>query len=287
MNRIVRIKIPYIASMIVICIISVVTIWINADAFLYYDAFNLKTFIGNIFMLQNNHILSIVDMVFGTNIKMDVFSSARPFWTLAIEWWIYMSAGYFWLYLRKVSKVSLWNVTVMIILSIVPLYNLILGGGNGLTWVWLGGVTIGTLYRQVEIESKFLKYMMVLVSFSILIGAALIFKDAYSAAVKIMILITLFWILVLFKDDNRSLTGNLGTAIIKHMAGYRYSLYLLHYSIIKFISIALAGISIWVQILLAILISNMCAYLCSVWFERKDSPVVSWCTKKLSGMLKV
>ena len=49
----------------------------------YYESFNIKTFLGNLFMLQGYpHLFQIAS-----------FGSALPLWTLANEWWIYMLFG--------------------------------------------------------------------------------------------------------------------------------------------------------------------------------------------------
>lgn len=286
-NRLIRIKVPYVAAMVVIAALSALTILLNAEAFGYYDAFNLKTFIGNIFMLQDYPVMTLLDLIFETNIGVTSFSSARPFWTLAVEWWIYMCFGYFWLYLRKLDRISLWNLIVMGFFSVVPLYNLVAGRGNGLTWVWLGGVAIGILYKEVKIESVLLKWSMFWGSLMVLLGCAVVFKEAYRSGFQVMILMTLFSLLVLFKDDNCQVTKNYGTAIIRCMAGYSYSLYLLHYSIIRVMMIALNDISAELQLVLAILISNVVAYIFARVFERKESPIVSLCEKQINKILKV
>jgi peptidoglycan/LPS O-acetylase OafA/YrhL len=83
---------------------------------------------GNIFMLQD-----YPGFLFLPDFSISSFGSARPFWTLAIEWWIYLSFGYLILVFLKKDKLSLLNILILLFFSVVPVFNLIIGRGNGLT----------------------------------------------------------------------------------------------------------------------------------------------------------
>ena len=98
----------------------------------YIKAFNVETFIANLFMLQD----------FPFIIPFTSFGSARPFWTIAIEWWIYLFFGCLVLRLSVGNRNVLVQILIVSFLSIVPMYNFIGGRGNGLTVYWLLGAVV-------------------------------------------------------------------------------------------------------------------------------------------------
>lgn len=278
---------PYIGSMVIISILSLIAILVNPEMFEYYDAFNIKTLVGNIFMLQDYPVLSLADKYIGSSISITSFASARPFWTLAIEWWLFLFFGFFYLYLIRVERIRLFEWFIFGFLAIVPMYNLLSGRGNCLTLVWLGGAAVNILYKKIEVKSLLLKKILVVVSFLVLLADGLLIKNAYSRSFQIMVLLSLFWMLVLFKDSKKTVADTKGAHIVRLVSSYSYSLYLLHYSLIRLIIILPMNISVYAKAVMAIAASNIAAYIFAVVFERKESLIVGICTKKVNKFLKV
>ena len=84
MNRFIRIKIPFMGALIIVALLSAVTIVINHEAFQYYGAYNIKTFVMNFLMFQDYPLFVFWNKVMGKDIIITSFASARQFWTLAI-----------------------------------------------------------------------------------------------------------------------------------------------------------------------------------------------------------
>jgi peptidoglycan/LPS O-acetylase OafA/YrhL len=228
-DRFSRIYTAFIPSIIFVLILDLTSKGINPALYSYANAFNIKTFVGNLFMLQDYPISGA-----SLNAKVTSFGSARPFWSLAIEWWIYLLFGYLLLVVLKKNKLNISNVLILSFFSIVPVFNLITGRGNGLTAYWLFGslvYIISTLNVLEGIKQNFKVIAAVLIS-----GLALIRTyskmTAYDPIFAFLIAITLWLTIDIFKGINFSKKT---TQIISFNASYSYTLYLVHYSILDFI----------------------------------------------------
>ena len=132
-DRFSRIYPAFIPALLFVLVLDYISKSISPQAYSYTDAFDIKTFLGNIFMLQDFPFLKHISF------PITSFGSARPLWTLAIEWWIYLWFGMLIIKIFK-AKPSIITIVCFLFLCIVPLYNLISGRGNGLTLFWLFGL---------------------------------------------------------------------------------------------------------------------------------------------------
>jgi len=228
-DRFSRIYTAFIPSIIFVLILDLISKSLKPELYLYTIAFDLKTFIGNIFMFQDHSIFSFLP-----NISVTSFGSARPFWTLAIEWWIYLSFGYLLLVIFKKKKVNILNIIVLSFFSIVPVFNLIMGRGNGLTTYWLFGsivYIISTLDILKGINKNF-KLLFILIISGLALCRAYLKMDAYDPVFAFLLAKTL-WLIIDFSKDKKYSTRSV--KIIKYNASHSYTLYLVHYSILSFI----------------------------------------------------
>jgi len=227
-DRFSRIYTAFVPAIIFVLIIDLISQGINSEIYNYNNAFNLKTFIGNVFMFQDYPVFQILSY------KLTSFGSARPFWTLAIEWWIYLSFGYLLLVISKKNKITLPNLIVFGFFSIVPVYSLIMGRGNGLTTYWIFGLIvyiISTLNVLVNVN-KNVKVLFLLVFSGLGLFRAYFKMEAYDPIFAFLLAISLWIIIDLYKDKKFS---NTAIKIIRYNASISYTLYLIHYSILSFI----------------------------------------------------
>lgn len=265
--------------MFLVCAISFLTIAVSSEAFRYYGAFNIKTFVMNIFMFQDYPLFLLADKILGGKFAVTSFSSARPFWTLAIEWWYYMFFGYFWLHLKDQVQIHLLDVLVLGVLSVVPIFNLLTGRGNCLTLIWLGGVVIENLYGSINIKSRFLLKLILILLAALLIADGIFIREAYSRSFQVLTLLTLWAFFVFLKNSDNMITGEKFQNAVKFMASYSYSLYLIHYSILDFIySIPNCNISDGMKVFIGVALSNILACGFAYIFERKTSLLVKKCS---------
>lgn len=276
-DRFSRIYTAFIPSLVFVLLVDLFIINVKPSSYTHTAAFNLKTFLGNLLMLQDfPRVLPISSIT--------SFGSGRPFWTLAIEWWIYMFFGYFTIELVYKKRYSLINWAIIIFLSIVPFKNLYGGRGNGLTVTWIFGALIylafkSNLLKKASTSTKLFTLCLILTSAVERIGRTRIEYDALFAflvATVIYILIDLF--------QNFSFKPYF-QKIIRMNANCSYTLYLIHYSVVEATMIlASPSFNPYLKFLIAFTISNIVALIMGHLFEDRFTKKVK---AKLYYLLKV
>jgi len=95
-ERFARIYTGLLPSLLFIALIDYVIRTQHPESYIYGDAYNIKTFIGNILMLQDYQYIGHYFVSYiPDSLQITSFGSGRPLWTLAIEWWLYMCFGIF------------------------------------------------------------------------------------------------------------------------------------------------------------------------------------------------
>lgn len=91
----------YLPALVFTCLVDLALLLKMPEAYRYHSAYNLKTLVGNVFLLQ--------DIPY-SKINITSFGSARQLWTLAVEWWLYIPTGY--LILNYISRLKDFNVKI-------------------------------------------------------------------------------------------------------------------------------------------------------------------------------
>ena len=132
-HRALRLEPELILGLIFITIVDFAIIRISPNNYGYYQNFNIKTFICNVFMIENVPEIGI----------SDVFGTGRQIWTLPIEWWSGGLFTFLYILITKRKKVRWWELLVLLIISFEPLFYMTSGSrGAGLTIVFLFGVLV-------------------------------------------------------------------------------------------------------------------------------------------------
>ncbi len=263
-DRFSRIYSAFIPALIFVIVVDYFSIQTTVDsAYIYSDAFNLKTFFGNIFMLQDYPVFGLFD------IKITSFGSARPLWTLAIEWWIYLWFGYLMINILKEKKRSILSLLFFVFLCIVPAFNLFTGRGNALTIFWLFGVLIVLGYEKYKTFtlSTYMKFL--LIAIFLILGAirVAIIKHEYD----IVFAFCLASALVIGMELCSTIDVNKNVAsVIRFIANYSYTLYLIHYSIFDYLVIHYKETTNpYFLFLLSFIISNLLSLIIGYYTETK------------------
>lgn len=254
----------------------------------YAGAFNLKTFIGNLFMLQDCSFSfaryaqwdSIKNLLIPLQITS--FGSARQLWTLAIEWWLYLAFGWFILNVlpkQKPLKKNLgplfWRNSLQLIvfwfLLIIPVYNL-LGRGNGLTLTWLAGSILFFAVYYQKIRLQVTGFWFVIGSSTCLYLLHFIYFNLgsfYDLRISILIAV-LFGLLLAVTHQIKVPASKLLIRLIRFAGGYSYALYLVHYTIMRFFvnSYGVIEHKFFVT-LAAFLVSNLVACIFYILFDKQ------------------
>jgi peptidoglycan/LPS O-acetylase OafA/YrhL len=165
------------------------------------------------------------------------FSSARTFWTLPIEWWIYVTFGIIFFSIKD----RYWTRLRLIVLglaSLYPLYHFIARFSGNLTGVWMMGLGASALYYWVETAQidkssdrpwilRIALFLMVLAVPMGLARLAFAQFNAYDMAFTTLLAIMVFAPLFVLKLHPVRLSKILRLTA-HHLASYSYTLYLIH-----------------------------------------------------------
>lgn len=260
-DRFCRIFVPFIPALCFVFIIDLFTLSLplrdsaRSEALTWIPDVqknsSLLFFFGNLLMLQDFPLFQVMRL-FGVPDNaffIRPFGSAGPFWTISIEWWIYMMFGLLALrFIKNKAPLNFGFIVLIIFVSIVPVYYLIGGVGNCLSFLWIFGMVFSFMtfqlytksdYLLARIQKPLILSLIVFFAFFCLIGRLFsIYADTRSfrfgelqfcVFLSIMIFAT-FFLLQSFKK-----VPIVVQKMTAFLAEYSYSLYLTHFSVLIFL----------------------------------------------------
>jgi peptidoglycan/LPS O-acetylase OafA/YrhL len=227
-----------------ICILFILIIdtanifWLGPGGFEFHYALTLKDFLGNLLMLQDAYQHSEVMRAFPIGFK--TFGSARPLWSVSLEWWIYLFAGWMWLVKPGAVGKKYWIVLLM--LAAIPLGNLGIANKislrTQLTQTWFMGAIVffiffSGIYPVRKSFAKFSTIAMFIIAFVryLFYAKADPYDPTFQFSFFLFFLFAIYWLMQ--KKD--SLPKGL-QVFSSTLASYSYTLYLVHFSLIYFLN---------------------------------------------------
>jgi peptidoglycan/LPS O-acetylase OafA/YrhL len=210
------------------------------------------------------------------NIGIGSLGSARPLWTVSIEWWIYILFGIL-LFFRKI-KINPLIIFIFVISFIVSFYN-IGGRGSSLTIYWIIGVLLAILYNLTEVRLKISVFIPI---FLFIISAFLyriyVFQqyEMYDVGLAFLLFVILYLLINSPKEISNLFSSKLFSSVSKFLASFSYSLYLVHYSIIVIIRVYYKEDFDYYAILFIFIICNISAYIFYLFFEKNHYKFKYW-----------
>jgi len=266
-DRFSRIYTTLVPSLFLIAVIDFVHIWLFPETYgylgEYVKAFDFRTFLGNLLMLQDHPVLrwlsrlmSGINGGIGELVNITSFGSARPLWVVAIMWWVYMFYGWFVLSQNKLRKTGVWYWLVLSFLAIVPFYNFE-GRGSGLALMWFFGVGVNFVRAQGFL-SQCRKRGLMLGSLAMLLvgmGYAYVFTGSYSLGCAALLSISLLLAIEGLGRPGNSPPQRLWS-FVKYCADFSFTLYLLHYSIIELLLPLVKDWNPWLSLAVFVITTN-------------------------------
>ncbi len=223
-----------------------------------YDT--VQSWFGSLFMLQDFPLfqvarrLGVPDNAWFFN----KYGSASPFWTISIEWWLYMTFGAVVLvHLRNRREWTLKQIAVLACVAIVPFYFLVGGVDNCLTLLWITGMGVSLIFINMPKWAEFLRWPFadgrwarrcaILSGFGVLCMACRLValkleghpgefvELQFSVFLAVAIFSMLFALASVQRVPRMIVKGT------KFFAGYSYSLYLTHATVIIYIYLRFPG----------------------------------------------
>ncbi|MBX9787804.1 MAG: acyltransferase [Pirellulales bacterium] len=207
-----------------------------------------------------------------------IFGSASQFWSLPVEWWLYMTVGYLVLTLKR-KRFVLRDYALLLLFAYIPFFFMFQGNpvtGEGMAAVWLMGAIASFVYNacRVDLTKKYVRNLIAVAALLLCLTTLFRYQisgspyDALGAFNLTALFLVSLWLVqhpwgsILSSATIRRLT--------RFLASYAYSLYLTHYSLVGFLNnFSLPAIIKW-------LLCNAFA----VWFAyRFEVPHHRWAAK--------
>lgn len=275
-ERFSRIYSGVLPALLFVWLVDQIHIAIAPGHYVYFNAFNIRTFTANLFMLQDLGILHAI-----TGYKIEAFGSARPFWTVAIEWWIYMCFGWMMLVIYGNEMTTLMrrarDIIVLSILLPVPIYYLIGGNGGGLVAVWLMGfmVFIGLKFQKTAQNKVKTNLLFFILTFMSAVVRTIKINANYDMVSACAFALSLFFLLCAMQGSKKSYNGY-KKKVIRFMADYSFSLYLIHYTILEFLLIWKDDCNPYALLCVMLLFSNLIAIIFAYATEMRHRRWTKW-----------
>jgi peptidoglycan/LPS O-acetylase OafA/YrhL len=228
-----------------------------------YD-FSIKTFFGNVFMLQAHPLFRFLGI--------QTFGSARPFWTVSVEWFIYIFFGimYYLPFKQMFTKIT---SLILLGLSFMMVFYYLGGSQQGLSYFWFLGFASTYIYNEHKLEIKSKPGYFGLL-FMLVLGLAFrVYNLKLIELYDLGIAINFTLILLLLLNPSEHLDFILKhqgfRSFSKWLASYSYSLYLVHYTYIEVFKQSLSFNNVYLDILVLFVLVNLVSYLFYLLFERR------------------
>lgn len=207
--------------------------------------FTVETFFANVFMMQAPAIAL-------------PFGSAAPFWTVAIEFWMYIFVGLLAFAIR--DGFSPWRIILIVVAGIIPVQSLT--ENNMVIVPWLLGAAIEQTAFRWQKGSLFWWCAVGAIAIAAL-GCSIFYgSDIYGWSTFTLSAI-IFVAILSVVSRMKILPSQRFTAIVVWCAAWSYSLYLLHHTLMMdlaaFIgsSVKNAPLAIAISILVAITFASL------------------------------
>jgi peptidoglycan/LPS O-acetylase OafA/YrhL len=215
--------------------------------------FTPQDWFGNLLMLQDFPIFQILRRLGMHDSAWFIgpFGSARPFWTISIEWWIYMLfGGVVLIWLRRTRPIGRMGVLLLIFVAIEPAYHFVGGYDQCLTILWVVGMGVSLFWLHVpnlagscaQLTVPRLRRIALIVSAAAAFAIAGRLVSSHSEMLELQFGLSLgtFIFAVLFVLGLAPVPVPPSLArLAAFLAGYSYSLYLTHYTLLEFVAIRL------------------------------------------------
>jgi len=256
LDRLVRIYIVFIPALLFTIVIDLIHLYFNHGVYRFINAFNLKTFFTNLFML-----LYFPSIPFGSN---------RPFWVLGLLWWLYLAYGWWWFNRRFWHPRPIFFISILLAFSIIPLVSLFHGRGQGLALIWLLGVAVFYLLKSPFFTSVKLRLspLLSVIFFCFSIICIFFTKNEFGLPFGILLALSFLSFLNSLQSYQQTIALPL-KKVFRIFSGYSFTLYLTHYPIIVFILSLNLHLNSYQYFFLLFLIANLCACLIAQITEMK------------------
>jgi peptidoglycan/LPS O-acetylase OafA/YrhL len=166
------------------------------------------------------------------------FGSAAPFWTVAIEFWIYMFVGLIAFSIK--NGITLLGIVAIILTGIIPVQSLTTN--NEVLIPWLMGAASQQLIasRALSLVPNWSLWSIAAVAFGVLTFHIHSGGEIYSLYAFVMVALTFTATITVYLRTKPATPPAFDDGV-RWWAAWSYSLYLLHHSVLMFVATTMHG----------------------------------------------
>ena len=233
-DRVARIATPFLP---VLCLVAAIN-WLLDPG--NWGQFGVNrgayAFIGNALLLNDYPVLQGLSNKWNiTSYYVRSYNTAEPFWTIPIEFWIYVGVGVFAFVILGREKIRLgFGLAALLIATPVIVWNSFAGGGKCLTLIWFVGAGFGGLWicLRRQLGRKLWPVGIVLLFYGLASLTGKVLKapfDPLEVQTAILMASILFGVAFLLEGlEDRKALRQFGVIL----SSYSYSLYLVHNTVL-------------------------------------------------------
>jgi peptidoglycan/LPS O-acetylase OafA/YrhL len=276
-DRIARIMTPFVPVLLAIALLNATVIHTSWGLDGLSSGF--IALLGNLLLMFDYPLFQVLDMAhFDVWWRIRPYNTAEPYWTVAIEFWIYIAASIlvFGILLReRIRPGYLWALALISVPVVI--WNAADGAGKALSLVWMIGGLAGFLAVHMGLDSKAARSQTLPV-FVILFGAAALAArivnvgfDPYELQTAFLMTVVFFGV---FLRLNQAVTvWKIPAALAKFFASYSYSLYLVHNTVLVIVFENTHGLPRALSIGIGVILAHATALLVYYCFEKHHRAV--------------
>jgi peptidoglycan/LPS O-acetylase OafA/YrhL len=235
--------------------------------------------LGNLLLLFDYPLFQLLDMA-----HVDVwwrirpYNTAEPFWTVAIEFWIYIAASIlvFGVLIReRIRPGYLWGLALISVPVVI--WNAADGAGKVLSLVWIVGGLASFLVVHMGLDSKAARSRSLPVYVMLSGAAALVARiatdsfDPYDLQTAFLMTVVFFG--AFLKLNQATTVWKIPAALARFFASYSYSLYLVHNTVLVIVFENTHGLPRALSIGIGVILAHATALLVYLCFEKHHRAV--------------
>ena len=279
-DRVARILTPFVPVLLAIALLNATVI----DTRMSGDGLStgVAALVGNLLLLFDYPVFQMLEVA-GIHVPWRIrpYNTAEPFWTVAIEFWLYVAASLlvFCVLLREKLKRP-WVLLLAAVSLPVVIWNAAAGPGKALSLVWVLGGLAGFIVvhmgrDSIAARSRVLWAWIVGIGAVALAGrVAKLGFDPYD--LQTAFLMTLIFLGLFLRLNQAATVWRVPAACASFFASYSYSLYLVHNTVLVLVwELTRDALPRAASIAVAVALAHLCGYLVYLGFEKHHRAVGS------------
>ncbi|SON58002.1 Acyltransferase family protein [Hartmannibacter diazotrophicus] len=244
-------------------------------------------FIANLFLLNDYPLFQITSRLLHTfQFHVRSYETAEPFWTIPIEYWIYVVFGIFMFCFVNGYRMRGLLLPVLFVVALpVVIWNSFAGGGDSLTLIWCVGALFGYVFiRQFTMSRQRIAMVAAAITGFGLIG--FMGRVAQNGFVGYEVQTTIFAAMILFgllfMINQLDVRFRLLEKLAQGFASYSYSLYLIHNTVLIIVYENIHPANASLTPIIGMVAAHLVAMGCYWCFERHHKTVARYWKARLS-----